>query len=88
MQENEKVIIRDVHDEEYAILDPDGVEIYRGCNALVLTDARIQIKEKQLKGYCVEFHGEKIRISSVNGELENWPDGLCDAMTNLLVKLF
>ena len=75
--ENNKVEIRDIHDEEFAILNPDGEEIYRGNNCNIFNDVRIQIMEKELDGYCVEFKDRTYPIE-LNGYVRNWPKGLCD----------
>lgn len=70
------------------------VKLYNNEGTLVATlqnkieflQARVQIKEKELRGYYIEFDNQEIRID-VNGSLENYPDGLYDEDLNLLMKL-
>ena len=53
---------------------------------LIFEDIRLQISEKQMNGYYVIFHDEKITIDR-NGTLEKWPNGLFDKHEDILSKL-
>ena len=56
------------------------------ANEYELLDLRIQIKEAKVWGYYIIFNGQKIRIDR-KGELEDYPIGLLDTMTYLLLEL-
>lgn len=55
-------------------------------NEYQFLDIRVQIKKAQQSGYYAVFDGEKIHIDR-NGELENYPDGMFDQLTNLYLEL-
>ena len=83
-----EIEIRDIQEEEFAILDPEGEEIYRGNNNLVFNDVRIQIIDNGLEGYSVLFRGEKHMINHLNGRIDGrWPNGLVDKCTKQLVEI-
>lgn len=80
------VIIRNIQEQEYTILDANGVELVTTRNPLILYDVRIQIIDKQLEGYSVLFNGNIYPIK-LNSRIDNWPIGLCDMYRNLLAEI-
>lgn len=84
--QDENISIKDINNIAIGIYNPENQLIVYTNNQLVFEDIRIQIKEKQLTGYYIKFNGEKIKIDR-NGNLEKWPDGLFDKLTDLLLKL-
>ena len=74
-------------------ITPPTVDIYGPGDVFIGTfneyeflDFRVQIKKNQVNCYYLIFNGEKIRIDR-NGELEKYPVGMMDTITDLLVKL-
>ena len=67
------------------VFDPEG-NLLGEANEYELLDLRVQIKEANVWGYYLIFNGQKIRIDR-RGELEDYPIGLLDTMTYLLLKL-
>ena len=74
-------------------IDPPTLEVYTPNNELIgvvneyeFLDIRVQIKKAQVFGYYIIFKGEKVRIDR-NGELESYPIGLLDTMTNYYMDL-
>jgi hypothetical protein len=70
----------------------EDVEYIGTFNEYELLDVRAQIKEKKLKGYFIVFYDEnnkkhKIKISSHNGELSDYPNGLFSKQTDCLMRL-
>lgn len=53
---------------------------------LSFCDVLVQIKEEGVYGYKVKYNGVMINIDK-NGVLEEYPKGLYDQMTDLLIKL-
>lgn len=64
---------------------PEGIFIGI-INEYEFLDARVQIKNEQVFGYYVIFEGTKV-ILDKNGELEEYPLGLLDTMTDSYMKL-
>ena len=85
IEENE-IVVRDIKNEYYSIYKPNEELLVYTNNQLVYTDILAQIKEKQVSGYYVKFLGKKIPIDK-NGKLKEYPDGLFDKYTKLLIKL-
>lgn len=67
------------------IYDPSG-NLLGTVNEYEFLDIRVQIKNNQLSGYYLIFKGKKVRIDR-NGELEEYPIGLLDTMTDFYLKL-
>jgi hypothetical protein len=72
---------------------PPTLEVYEPNGNLIGTvneyeflDLRVQIKKLQLSGYYLIFNFKKVRIDR-NGELEEYPIGLLDTMTNFYCEL-
>lgn len=72
---------------------PPTLQVYEPNENLIGTvneyeflDLRVQIKKLQLSGYYLIFNGKKVRIDR-NGELEEYPIGLLDTMTNFYWEL-
>ena len=64
---------------------PDGTHL--GCiNEYEFLDARVQIKKEQVFGYYLVFDGKKVRLDK-NGELEEYPKGLLDLMSDFYYQL-
>lgn len=68
------------------IFRPDGVLLVKTRNELMFQFIRVKIKEQQVDGYYLIFKGQKITIDR-NGMLSDWPNGLFDEETNLLLEL-
>lgn len=67
------------------VFDPEG-NLLGEANEYELLDLRVQIREANIWGYYIVFNDRKVRIDR-RGELEDYPIGLLDTMTNLLFKL-
>lgn len=67
------------------VFDPQGNSLGE-ANEYELLDLRVQIREANVWGYYIVFNDRKVRIDR-RGELEDYPIGLLDTMTNLLFKL-
>lgn len=67
------------------VFDPQG-NLLGEANEYELLDLRVQIREANVWGYYIVFNDRKVRIDR-RGELEDYPIGLLDTMTNLLFKL-
>lgn len=67
------------------VYNPDGVELGT-VNEYEFLDIRVQIKKAQVFGYYLIFKGKKVRIDK-NGELEDYPNGLLDTMTDYYFEL-
>ena len=68
------------------IFYPDGSLIVETDNELMFYYIRVQIRKLQLSGCYIEFEGQKIKMDR-NGELQDYPDGLFDESTKLLLEL-
>ena len=68
------------------LYSPDGTHL-GNINEYSFLDARVQIKKQCESGYYIIFKGKVIKIDK-NGELEYYPNGLLDTMSNLLLQLF
>lgn len=74
-------------------ITPPTVELYdpndkfvRTINEYELLAIRVHIKKSGLSGYYIKFNQQNIRIDR-NGELEEYPKGLLDTMSNYLLQL-
>ena len=74
-------------------ISPPTVEIYDPndnllgvANEYELLDVRVQIKKEQVWGYSLVFNGQKVRLDR-NGELEDYPKGLLDTMSDFYMDL-
>ena len=67
------------------LYSPDDTHLGK-LNEYEFLDARVQIKEKQLKGYYAVFNDKKIRIDR-NGTLEEYPIGMFDQIGYLYCRL-
>ena len=85
IEENE-IVVRNIKDEYCSIYKPNGELLIHTNDLLIFDDIRLQISEKQINGYYVIFHDEKIAIDR-NGTLEKWPNGLFDKHEDILSKL-
>ena len=85
IEENE-IVVRNIKDEYCSIYKPNGELLIHTNDLLIFEDIRLQISEKQMNGYYVIFHNEKIAIDR-NGILEKWPNGLFDKHEDILSKL-
>lgn len=66
--------------------EPDGTLITETDDERIFYYIRCCIKENQLKGYYIECNGEHISIDR-NGNLSNYPEGMFDVNTKLLLEL-
>ena len=85
IEENE-IVVRNIKDEYCSIYKPNAELLIHTNDLLIFDDIRLQISEKQMNGYYVIFHDEKIAIDR-NGTLEKWPNGLFDKHEDILSKL-
>ena len=67
------------------IYDPSG-KLLGTVNEYEFLDIRVQIKEAQAFGYYLIFKDKRVRIDK-NGELEEYPLGLLDTMSNFYCEL-
>ena len=72
---------------------PPTLEIYDPRDKLLgvvneyeFLDIRVQIKKAQANGYYLIFKGKKVMIDR-NGQLEEYPPGLLDIMSELYCQL-
>ena len=77
--------LKKINSPTVEVFDPQGNSLGE-ANEYELLDLRIQIKEAKVWGYYIIFNGQKIRIDR-KGELEDYPIGLLDTMTYLLLEL-
>lgn len=63
-----------------------GEYIGQICNALQFADVRRQIKFNKYWGYRIYYKGNLIKIDR-NGSLENWPEGLYNQLSDILIDL-
>lgn len=68
------------------IFEPDGNLLTETNDYVTYLWIRTQIKEKQLRGYYIEFEGNKISIDP-HGTEQYFPEGMMDLPTNLLLEL-
>lgn len=68
------------------IFEPDGSLLTETNDYVTYLWIRTQIKEKQLRGYYIEFDGMKISIDP-HGTEQYFPKGMMDLPTNLLLEL-
>ena len=68
------------------IYDNEDRRITRTNEDVTFNWVRAEIKEKQLKGCYLIFHGQRINIDHA-GNLYDYPDGLFDENTNQLCRL-
>lgn len=68
------------------IFEPDGSMLTETNDYVTYLWIRTQIKEKQLRGYYIEFEGMKISIDP-RGTEQYFPEGMMDLPTNLLLEL-
>ena len=81
----EELIIPKIEPQKVELYNPDGV-LLGSFNQYETLDIRVQIKQKKLKGYYIVFNGDKIRIDR-NGNLESYPDGLFDLISEYTCKI-
>lgn len=74
-------------------ITPPTLEIYNRNGELLgevneyeFLDIRVQIRKAQISGYWLIFKNKKVRIDR-NGELEEYPIGLLDTMSNYYYQL-
>ena len=67
------------------VYEPNG-DLIGTVNEYEFLDLRVQIKKLQLSGYYLIFNSKKVRIDR-NGDLEEYPIGLLDTMTNSYCEL-
>lgn len=82
-----EIIVRDIKNPPVKIFSPDNSLLCETENDLVFNDIRIQIMDKKLSGYYIEFNGERTDIKP-DGTLDIWPKELFDISTNQLNYLF
>ena len=68
------------------IFEPDGNLLTETNDYVTYLWILTQIKEKQLRGYYIEFEGMKISIDP-RGTEQYFPKGMMDLPTNLLLEL-
>lgn len=68
------------------IFEPDGNLLTETNDYVTYLWIRTQIKEKQLRGYYIEFEGMKISIDP-RGTEQYFPEGMMDLPTSLLLEL-
>ena len=51
------IIVRDIHDKEMTIYNPDGTILVITHNILCVNDILIQIREQKLSGYTFQLKG-------------------------------
>lgn len=86
MESKEITINNDLEKCVCKLYNPGGTCLGKITNEIAFLDARVQIKEKGLRGYYIMYKGQKIRIDQYGG-MEEYPDGLFDKSLNLLLKL-
>ena len=67
------------------VYDPQG-NLLGEANEYELLDLRVQIRKANVWGYYIVFNNKTIRIDR-KGELEHYPIGLLDTMSDLYFKL-
>ena len=78
------LIIREINCPIVELRKKVGDESEYVChlNEYELLDVRVQIKEKELRGYFIEFYDKEDKIHHIRidhqGNLEYYPDGLLD----------
>ena len=68
------------------IFEPDGNLLTETNDYVTYLWILTQIKEKQLRGYYIEFEGMKISINP-RGREQYFPEGMMDLPTSLLLEL-
>ena len=51
------IIVRDIHDKEMTIYNPDGTILVVTHNMLCVNDILLQIREHKLSGYTIQLEG-------------------------------
>lgn len=79
------IAINKINPPTLEVFTPDG-ELLGVVNEYEFLDLRVQIRKAQIFGYYFIFNGQKLLIDK-NGELEDYPKGLLDTMTNYYLEL-
>lgn len=82
----EVIEIRNIKEPIVELYNPKGIFIGMITSELQFIDVRLQIAEKQLKGYYIVYNKQKIKISS-DGQPEVWPKGLYDQTVEMISEL-
>ena len=82
----DELVIENVEEEPFSIVNPSGKVLYTGTNSLILNDVRIKIIDQQRDGYVVRFNNKDYPIKR-NGRIEPWPEGLCTKSTYQLAEI-
>ena len=79
------ITISKINPPTLEVFTPDG-KLLGVVNEYEFLDLRVQIKKAQEFGYSFIFNNQKFLIDK-NGELEDYPKGLLDTMTNFYLQL-
>jgi predicted ATPase len=78
--------IPEIKDSICHLYNPQGEYIGVITSELQLDNVRIQIAEKRLYGYYIEWYDKKITIDA-KGNLSDWPHGFYSILTDQLSQL-
>lgn len=59
------IVVRDIHEDEMSIYNPEGECIVVTRNMLCVNDILLQIKEHSLEGYYVKVGNNQYEISKI-----------------------
>lgn len=77
--------IKKITPQTVDLYSPDGIHL-GALNEYEFLAARVEIKERQERGYYCIFNDRKIRLDE-NGTLEEYPIGMFDTLTNFYMEL-
>ncbi|WP_291599148.1 hypothetical protein [Bacteroides sp.] len=86
-ENSREIIVKEIKNPPVKIFTPDNSLLCETENDLIFNDIRIQIMDKKLSGYYIEFNGERTDIKP-DGTLDVWPKGLFDISVTQLNYLF
>lgn len=66
----------------------NGVFVDKIFNDIELVRVQYKIAKDKLEGYTIKFGDEFIKIDSITGSLDNWPNGMYDEWQIGASKLF
>lgn len=81
---NDKIIVRDIVDDEVTIYNPDGTILVITRNMLCVNDILIQIKEQELEGYTLERNGNVCQIRK-SGRIREFGSDVYSAQLRKLI---
>jgi hypothetical protein len=80
------IVIRKIEESKCDLYNCCGDLVGEINNYLSLVDARVQIRDRQLKGFYIIWKRQRLDITE-DGRLTNWPEGFFDQGEVLLEKL-